>query len=157
MPVVSTSFKPGQSGNPLGRPKNARAVSLEALKFSIEAVHRLVHEMRNADTAPARIAAAGQLLDRAVGKPAQALDHHVIRDIDKMGIEELRELRDRMVSASSVAALEAPDDAEPANLLTPLENEQERELGPKVEVEPTAIDPGEPPTLFDNLGDGGRS
>jgi hypothetical protein len=71
MAVSSTSFKPGQSGNPNGYPKAAAEVQALARTYTAKAVRTLGRIMLaktsgNRD----RIAAAVALLDRAWGKPA---------------------------------------------------------------------------------------
>lgn len=65
-------FAKGQSGNPAGRPKEAAEVKDYARQFQTEAIDRLVHWMRS-DSPKASSAAAMAILDRAVGKPAQAV------------------------------------------------------------------------------------
>jgi hypothetical protein len=71
---LGNQFKPGQSGNNGGRPKeekallnHARTVSLEGLK-QVEAIARDV-----AQAPEVRIKAWSLILDRAFGKPAQAV------------------------------------------------------------------------------------
>lgn len=75
-------FKPGQSGNPGGRPKEHAEVKALARSFCKEAVEKLVFIMRNGDNKEAR-AAADSLLDRGIGKPAQV----VIGDADEDPIQ----------------------------------------------------------------------
>jgi hypothetical protein len=85
--ATSGSFKPGVSGNPSGRPampRTAREMSLEARKYSIEAIHVLVKLMRNGDTAAVKASAANSILDRAYGKPAQNVDMLVSKQISEM-------------------------------------------------------------------------
>src|SRR6266699_2425286 len=69
-PSGSGGFKPGQSGNPGGRPRQVGEVRKLAMEFTGEAVELLANIMRN-EKAPlaARAAAANSLLDRAIGKP----------------------------------------------------------------------------------------
>ena len=66
-------WQPGQSGNPRGRPP-FRLIEA-AREYSEEAIQHLASVMRN-ERAPVSVsmAAAVHLLDRAHGKPAQALD-----------------------------------------------------------------------------------
>jgi hypothetical protein len=91
--ATRTSFAPGAAGNPHGRPKSARQVTLEALHYSLEAIHRLVREMRTAESSTARIAAANSLLDRAVGKPLQGVDLSVTKQISSItSLDELAAL-----------------------------------------------------------------
>lgn len=67
-------WEKGQSGNPGGRPKLITKVRELAQRHTDEAVETLVKVMRDPISPPAaRVAAAGQLLDRGYGKPAQAV------------------------------------------------------------------------------------
>lgn len=65
-------WKKGQSGNPGGRPKEEREVVALARENSPEAIRRLVEWMRS-DNGKVSIMAANAILDRAFGKPAQAV------------------------------------------------------------------------------------
>ena len=66
------AFVPGQSGNPGGRPKEDGAVKRLAKQYTQEAVEKLVEWMRS-DNAKASVSACTAILDRAYGKPAQAI------------------------------------------------------------------------------------
>lgn len=69
-----TSWKPGQSGNPGGRPKKDRHIVRDAARaFTQEAVDTLVELMRNGKQEVTRINACVAILDRGWGKPAQAI------------------------------------------------------------------------------------
>jgi hypothetical protein len=65
-------FKKGQSGNPLGRPKKDNEVQRLARARSKEAIERLTFWMRS-DDPKASVAASIAILNRAFGRPAQAL------------------------------------------------------------------------------------
>jgi hypothetical protein len=126
------TFKPGASGNPGGRPIATTAVTAEAKRFAIEMIHGLVKLARTAENESVRKAAMDSVLDRALGKPAQALDHHLIKDIDKMSLDQLRDFRDRISGVAFANALPPPD-ADPANdLFATVEDEA---LGPKIIME----------------------
>src|SRR5947207_1194539 len=76
---VEMPFKPGESGNPRGRPKQAladgRSLADVAREYTVEAVETLAAIMRNQQSpAGARADAAGKLLDRGWGKPRQEID-----------------------------------------------------------------------------------
>ena len=71
----STSFRPGQSGNPNGRPRVLADVQNAAREHSGEAIETLARIMRDPKApAAARISAACALLDRGYGKPSQAIN-----------------------------------------------------------------------------------
>ena len=70
------AWKPGQSGNPGGRPKSVKAVQELAATFTEEAIHALVDTMRKTqdpktwDPKETRQAAIA-ILNRACGMPSQ--------------------------------------------------------------------------------------
>lgn len=65
-------FKPGQSGNPNGRPKVVTEIRDLARSKGKEAFERIVVLMDD-DDPKVSMAAAKEVLDRAYGKPAQAI------------------------------------------------------------------------------------
>ena len=67
-------FKPGQSGNPTGRPKSNDVIVALAQTYTAEAIETLGAIMRD-ETKPtaARVTAATALLDRGYGKPGQSI------------------------------------------------------------------------------------
>ena len=67
-------FEKGQSGNPGGRPKENDEVKEAARQHTVEAIEKLAQWMRS-DNPKASVSACTALLDRAYGKPAQAVDH----------------------------------------------------------------------------------
>lgn len=69
-----TKFKPGKSGNPGGRPKWVSESKELCGARTPEAIERLVYWMRSEDPR-ASVSAANAILDRALGKPAQAIEH----------------------------------------------------------------------------------
>src|SRR5262245_10988869 len=74
-PTGKGGFKPGQSGNPGGRPKAVREVMELARAASPDAIQTLRDICANPDAPPAaRVSAATALLDRGWGRPHQSTD-----------------------------------------------------------------------------------
>jgi hypothetical protein len=72
----STAFKPGQSGNPGGRPKGLRDVVELARLHTPAAIESLVRVMNSDKSPPAAVVAASvALLDRGWGRPMQSNEH----------------------------------------------------------------------------------
>lgn len=68
-------WKPGQSGNPNGRPAVVKEIRDLAREHTIEAFGTLLAVCRNEDAPPAaRVAAAAHILDRGYGKPTQNIN-----------------------------------------------------------------------------------
>lgn len=86
-------FVKGKSGNPGGRIKKApelREVEELAREHSPSAIKRLVDWMKS-DNAKASVSACQAILDRAFGKPAQAVEHKgtVTHDLSSFSDAEL--------------------------------------------------------------------
>lgn len=74
--MTDTRWKPGQSGNPKGRPKVVGEVRDLARAHTTAAINTLVSIATNRRApAAARVSAASALLDRGYGRPEQALHH----------------------------------------------------------------------------------
>ena len=65
-------FQPGQSGNPSGRPKQDPAIRALARENAEKALGVFIADLES-DDAKIRQGAAKEILDRAYGKPAQAI------------------------------------------------------------------------------------
>lgn len=101
-------FKPGQSGNPSGRPKESYRISDLAKEHTEEALTTLVEIVRD-KKAPhsARVHAATALLDRAWGKPVQSinLDAQILTYGDYLDLMGEREKRYQAVITAEVKEL----------------------------------------------------
>ncbi len=92
-PPKATQFKPGQSGNPGGRPAKLKAVEDAARAHTTMAIATLA-EICRSKKAPAasRVSAAEALLDRGWGKPKQAIEATMsfdLADLMRRGRERL--------------------------------------------------------------------
>jgi hypothetical protein len=72
-------YKPGQSGNPGGRPKGLTWLRDLARKHTEVAITTLVECMANKD-GKVRVAAANAILDRGWGKPEQVVKAKITHD-----------------------------------------------------------------------------
>lgn len=82
-------FKPGQSGNPAGRPKKSVQVMKTAEDHIDAAINVLVQALKD-DSVKNRIAAANALLDRGLGKPKQTVEVATNnRSLDELNTDDL--------------------------------------------------------------------
>lgn len=82
------SDEPKKRGRPLGATnKVVPEVRLLARAYTEQAVRTLAEIMEHGESEPVRISAANSLLDRAFGKPAQAV--HVGQDDDAGPIQQV--------------------------------------------------------------------
>lgn len=104
--AVSTRFKKGQSGNPGGmtaeQAKKRQEMQLAALEHCPAALKELVNLLASADPR-VRVVAANSILDRGLGKPAQAIA--VSGEITRRDVRELTEEElERIAAGGSVGA-----------------------------------------------------
>jgi hypothetical protein len=101
-------WQPGISGNPGGR-SSELAAQQSAAKFKAagladEALDFLVKTLGNEEEAtPYRLRAATEILDRALGRPAQAIDIEFItkqRLMTELSLDELTLLEERLAAVS---------------------------------------------------------
>jgi hypothetical protein len=106
----STSFRPGFSGNPNGRPRRSDTIAARQVFVTVktaaraltqEAIDTLAGVMRDGKAPPAaRIAAATALLDREHGRPSQAVELNVGCDLARLTDDELDALERIMERAT---------------------------------------------------------
>ncbi len=72
--LIGHQWKPGQSGNPKGRPKTPDEVRQKLKDALSDAVDVLIQLSKTADKDSVRYQAAQDLVDRVLGKPTQPLD-----------------------------------------------------------------------------------
>ena len=81
MPANSGSFRPGQSGNPSGRPKkNPDAMAI--LKAAVPEAARKLVELLECGNTKIEAQAATAILDRVWGKPTQCQEVHMEGNMD---------------------------------------------------------------------------
>lgn len=104
-------WKPGQSGNPNGRPKVVGELKVLARAYTMEGLETLAEIMRDKKApSAARVAAVGHILDRGYGKPTQHVSAHV-RHIREMTDAELLSYLDGADEADGGEGIaEAPGD-----------------------------------------------
>lgn len=92
--MSATQFKPGQSGNPGGRPSVTREVRALAQEHSATAVRTLVELMTTSADERVRLAAATAVLDRGVHRVATSIEEPDDREpVYAREREELRQLK----------------------------------------------------------------
>jgi hypothetical protein len=100
-------FKPGQSGNPDGKPKIIIEVARAAREHTTQAIETLVKAM-GTERAPwaARVNAACAILDRGWGRAPQTIEIHRRTDPKSLTDEHLA-----AIAASGIDAPTSSDDA----------------------------------------------
>lgn len=81
-------FQKGQSGNPNGRPKRTAVIKEMALDASPDAFRRIL-ELAQSDDERVAFVACQEILNRAYGKPTQALQVQDVRDVIDLTNDEL--------------------------------------------------------------------
>ena len=84
VPPIHTRFKPGQSGNPSGRPQGIAAKARAHTDRALEVLRDGLED----DDARVRVAAAKEILDRGWGKPL-TMSADVTKKLDSFDDEQL--------------------------------------------------------------------
>lgn len=74
-------FKPGQSGNPGGRPRKVQEAT-EIAENAIEAAMRKLVALIDSESEKVSLVAAQAIIDRTMGKPKQSVAHTLSDDKD---------------------------------------------------------------------------
>jgi hypothetical protein len=106
---------PGRSANPGGRPSRDNPVKIAARKHGTAAIDTLFELMQDKKQPGAvRVSAARELLDRAYGRPEQAVSVDVElarKKISELTLDEVRELKAKIalttIEAVAVEVVEA--------------------------------------------------
>lgn len=81
MPANSGSFRPGQSGNPSGRPKKDPD-AMAILKAAVPSAAARLVELAQSQNEKIALQASTAILDRVWGKPTQTQDVHMDASMD---------------------------------------------------------------------------
>jgi hypothetical protein len=104
-------FKPGQSGNPGGRPRAVAMVRHELSRHIGEANARLMKLMRRGHKDDAvKLGALKEFYDRTLGRPVQAVDIRALMmgEIDKLTPEQLKVVVEQYEEAERLEQATAP-------------------------------------------------
>jgi len=109
-------FRPGQSGNPGGRPHSLSAVRLQLGARAAEVGEQLIRLALKPGGDPVQLAAIREFFDRLYGKSPQAIDMKLALDkrINEMSLEELMAVEQKLLAAQATlpAALTVMDEQE---------------------------------------------
>jgi hypothetical protein len=109
-------FKPGQSGNPGGRPRAIVEVAKAAREYTIEALETLAAIMRNRDaTASARVSACEILIERGWGKAPQMITLRRDQNMKELSDDELIAIAFGDAANDETETDSGPDDSAPPN------------------------------------------
>lgn len=101
-------FKPGQSGNPLGRSKDSYRVSDLAKTHTEKALNTLVEIIEDKKAPPAaRVQAATAILDRGWGKPVQQIEKNEVHTFFEL-VQMVEEAEKRYQEAITCEVKEIP-------------------------------------------------
>jgi hypothetical protein len=120
-PSGKGGFRPGQSGNPGGRPAVAAELKALARQHTEAAINALVSIMNDKKaSASARVMAAGALLDRGYGRPETKIEAEITRGEPNVFMQLPVEEIARIIDQCNAAGIEV---REPELLEGPAGNE----------------------------------
>lgn len=107
----------GYTGNPGGRPKMPEELKKAFQDRTQDALNTLVDVMTNSDRGNERVKAAEVILDRAWGKPTQAIDANVTDNTKKIDTSKLtKEQREALAQVAvlnmNLATEDEPEESE---------------------------------------------
>ena len=88
---LAPQWKPGQSGNPNGRPKKAQQIVEKAQDHAEEALKAMIDLLKSSDER-VKLTAAQAILDRGLGKPKQTIEDGRKTEVSDFSTDELRSL-----------------------------------------------------------------
>ena len=105
-------WKPGESGNPSGKPKSIRQVT-DLARSRAEKALKVLEDVMNDDgaTPASRVSAATILLERGYGKPSADVQLTVKRNANDFSDEELEAIADEGEDGGE-SAVECEEDGE---------------------------------------------
>jgi len=106
-------WKPGQSGNPGGRPKENAELKEACRTHTEAAIATLVFWMKQRKDGKSAIAAARELLDRGYGKPEQAITGPDGSDAVRVTIRHLFAKAEEPVTIENTPLPEAVENKNP--------------------------------------------
>jgi hypothetical protein len=108
-------WKPGQSGNPKGRPEGVEAL---ARQYTPEAIRRLVRALDDNDSRVA-VTAAGMILDRGWGKPKQEIASEHPEGVTFLHLVAMRAFSDELNAQRVVDGNVSTDTSDNTDVSTP--------------------------------------
>lgn len=110
-PPPEYRFRPGVSGNPTGTSKDAAALARLARERAPEALDEITRIMKEGRKDRDRLTAAAMILDRAYGRPAQAV-HVTNDDLPSAGVRSEAAERARQIMEKAIAVATGADAVE---------------------------------------------
>jgi hypothetical protein len=108
-PTGKGGFRKGESGNKLGRPKSISSLALEVRQHAQLAISVLTKACKTSDVPwNVRVTAAGMLLDRGFGRPAQSIELSTNGPMVQMSMFEGLSFNEQVKLQEAFKMVEAP-------------------------------------------------